>query len=143
MIITENVENRFYFPTREIYFVFEPTCTFDYKLCGTPEERINGKLNIQLENDNCVFGQNPIVKLDGYKTDVIDIFDFPCNELPANNSQWSSGEELVFMLQTSLFDGPLFSTICSRRPLVTEIDNDSNFEKDEFSTSGREIRENK
>ena len=98
-------------------YVFDPT--FDYELCGTPEERINGRLYIRIENGDCVFAQNPIVNLDGYETSVTDIFDLPSSELAAIDEWWNNGEELVFMLQTSLFDDPLFSTICSGLPLST------------------------
>ena len=57
------------------------------------------------------------------------IFDLPNSELAAIDEWWNNGEELVFILQTSLFDDPLFSTICSGLPLVPELGDEPIFGK--------------
>ena len=56
-------------------YSFDPE--FRYFLCGTPQEKINGKLYIRLEDNKCVKVQNPAVNLNGYESSVSTIFNFP------------------------------------------------------------------
>ena len=108
-------------------YVFDPT--FDYVLCGSPEEKIDGSLKIRLENGDCVVVQNPVVNLDGYETSITNIFELPKSKLVAIDEWWNNGEELIFMLQTSLFDDPSLSAVCSSLPLVSELGDEPVFGK--------------
>ena len=108
-------------------YVFDPN--FDYLLCRSPEERTNGRLYIQIENGDCVPAQNPIVNLDGYESSVTTIFDLPKSDLVVIDEWWNNGEELDFMLQTSLFDDPSFSAVCSELPSVPELGDEPVFGK--------------
>ena len=113
-------------------YVFDPT--FDYVLCESPEERTDGRLYIRMENGDCVVTQNPIINLDGYETIVTNIFDLPKSKLVAIDEWWNNEEELVFMLQTSLFDDPSFSAVCSGLPLVPELGHEPIFGKSSDGT---------
>lgn len=109
-------------------YTFDPT--FDYKLCNSIEESINGQLYIELEDGSCVKTQNPKISLDGYEDSVTaDIFDLHEDNLTSIDEWWSGGEELVFVLQASLWDNPSFSTICSSLPSVPEIGDDPIYAK--------------
>lgn len=93
----------------------------DYGLCGSPEDRINGRLYIGLPDDTCVTTQNPMVNLDGYEDSVANVVNIPDDVLRPIDQWWTYGEESSFISETSLFDDPTFSTVCSSIPPVTDI----------------------
>jgi hypothetical protein len=102
-----------------INYVFDST--FDYELCGTPEEKIDGRLYIRVQTGECVAAQNPAINLDGLESSIPNIFNLPDNSFQPSDQWWNNGESLVFVLQNSLFDNPLFSTTCAELPSVPEI----------------------
>lgn len=93
---------------------------FNYTLCDTPENRINGSLYIRLQDGTCVTTQNPAVNLDGFENSVSNIINLPDNILKPINQWWTDGEQLVFQSEISFFDHPTLSGICSTLPLITE-----------------------
>ena len=108
-------------------YSFDPE--FRYYLCGTPEEKINGNLYIRLQDNKCVKVQNPAINLDGFESSVSTIFNLPNDSLLPIEQRWNDGEELVFMLKTSLFENPSFSAICSKLPSVLELGDEPVFGK--------------
>lgn len=117
------VENRGY----EDY-TFDPN--YEYSLCSNPHETIGGRLYIRLEDDSCIFAQNPEVNLQGYENTVQTIFEIPdAGMLEPIDELWSNGEELVFSLKTSLFEDPSLEPICATLPTVPDIDDEPIFAK--------------
>ena len=108
-------------------YTFDPSYT--YTLCNNPEELIDGRLYVRLEDDSCVTIQNPAINLDGYESSVTNIFDLPDKSLQAIDQWWTSGEDLVYKIQTSLFDDASYSSICSRLPSVPESGDEPIFGK--------------
>ena len=108
-------------------YTFDPDR--DYSFCRNPEERLNGKLVLELEDGACVVTQNPVVNLNGYESSVSNIFNLPDDSLEPIDQWWNGGEESVFKLQTSLFDDPSFATICAGLPSVPELGDEPIFGK--------------
>ncbi len=108
-------------------YTFDPN--FTYELCGTPENKIGGKLYIRLEDEKCVWIQNPAVNLDGYEHTASNIFNLPDGSVQPIDQWWNHGEELVFVINVSLFDDPSFSSACAELPLLTELGDEPIFGK--------------
>ncbi len=106
-------------------YKFDPS--FYYKICGYPEVRVGGKLYIMLENGRCVRIKNPIVSLEGHESSVSTIFDFTDDMLQPIDRWWNDGEDLVFTLRSSLFDDPMFSSICAALPAIPDFTDDPIF----------------
>ena len=100
-------------------YVFDPA--FNYRLCSYPEARVGGSLYIELDNGKCVKMKNPVINLEGYESSVSTIFNFTDDILQPIDEWWNNGEDLVFMTRTSLFDDPIFSSICAALPSVPDF----------------------
>ena len=100
-------------------YVFDST--HEYSICNNPQEIIGGRLYIRLEDGNCVYAQNPEVNLTGFEFSVQNIFDIPDGALEVIDESWTGGEDLVYLLKTSFFDNPSYSSICSSLPSVPEL----------------------
>ena len=101
--------------------------TYDYMLCGSPEESIGGSLFIELEDGSCVTAQNPAINLDGYESNISSIIDLPDDILEPIDEWWTDGEALVFMLSRSLFGEPSLSSLCSGLPPVPDLNDEPIF----------------
>ncbi len=108
-------------------YVFDHS--FEYSLCNYPQEIINGRLYIELEDGNCVHIQNPEVNISGYESSVTNIFDLPDGSLQPTDQWWTEGSDLVFQLNISLTNDPSFLEVCSQLPLVTELGDEPIFGK--------------
>ncbi len=102
-------------------YTFDPS--FDYEICNEPEEWIDGRLFLRLEDRNCVdVRPNPLINLDGFESSVGHILDLPDNSLQAIDQWWTNGDDVIYRLETSLFNNPVFSETCSGLPSVPELD---------------------
>ncbi len=108
-------------------YVFDPD--HEYSLCHTPSETIGGRLYIRLEDDSCVYAQNPEVNLDGYESSVQNIFDVPDGALEPVDDLWSHGNGLVYLLKKSFFDDPSSVAMCASLPTVPELGDEPIFGK--------------
>lgn len=93
----------------------------DYVLCEGPDESIDGKMSILLEDGVCVSTQNPIVNLDGYESSGINFVNLPDNILTPIDQWWTGGNDLVFMSEVSLFDNANYTSFCSSTPPVPSL----------------------
>jgi hypothetical protein len=89
--------------------------THDYLLCGSPEEKVGGRVYIALENGSCQPILNPAVNFTGFTNLVTYRLNIPGFEYlsPIDESS-TNGDE--FMLQQSLND-----PTCSMVPIIVEI----------------------
>ncbi len=89
--------------------------SFDYILCRRPERKIGGRLFLQLEDGVCVaVKQNAEINLDGLESSVINVFDLPDDSLQPIDQWLYDGAELVYRLETALFNNPACSGIPSQ-----------------------------
>lgn len=114
-------------------YTFDPN--FVYTLCNTPEDTSsNGRLYIRLEpqiggDEPCVIANNPLTNFDGYESSIGNLLNLPDEYLKPIDHKWTSDEDLVFQLQTSLFDSPSLSSSCADFPLVPEFGDEPIFGK--------------
>ncbi len=111
------------------YINYEFNPNFDYQLCGSPQEIINGRLPILLEDGTCVSIQNPAINLDGFESKVTNIFNVDVLDMEIQDEWWTSGEKLVYNLQTSLFDDDSLISACNDLPSVPELGDEPIFAK--------------
>ena len=111
-----------------VNYSFDPSIV--YSLCGSPEESLDGKIRIQLEDETCVMIENPVVNLSGYEDRVSTIFNLNKDDISPIDTLWNNeGDELVFISQKSLFDDESYSTICNGLPLVPDLGDEPIFAK--------------
>ena len=100
-------------------YTFDPD--FGYEICDFAQERIGGNFFFRLEDGSCVSAENPVINLDGYESNIGEVFNLPDDSLEAIDEWWTDGQELIYLLGTRLFDDPSFSTICSGLPSVRQF----------------------
>ncbi len=92
--------------------------TFNYRLC---DERIGDNIYVELEDGSCVTIKNPAVSLEGHESSVSTILNFTDDMLQPIDRWWNNGEDVVFMLGSSLFGNPAFSSICAALPSIPDF----------------------
>lgn len=116
-IVRTAVENMWIVDSGYADYKFNPN--FDYIVCRDPEEFVNGRLWITLEDGTCRGTQNPPVNLSGITELVSYQVELP-NLLDPVDLAFSNNE--LFILNTSVE-----SAICSAIPAIPEFGDDPIF----------------
>ncbi len=95
--------------------------TFNYRLCDKIGNNIGNNIYVELEDGNCVTIKNPAVSLEGHESSVSTILNFTDDMLQPIDRWWNNREDVVFMLGSSLFDNPAFSSICAALPSISDF----------------------
>lgn len=116
-IVRTAVEDMWIDETGYTDYTFDPN--FDYIVCRNPEELVNGRLWIKLEDGTCRATQNPPVNLSGIDGLVSYQINLP-NLLDPIDLSFSDNE--LFILKTSIN-----SSVCSTIPAIPEVGDDPIF----------------
>ena len=117
-VLRTSVEN--FWLTKNETYSFNPGIT--YRICRGPDERVLGRLWIELEDGQCVQAENPAVSLAGIEDQATHILDLSVDNLQVIDVDLTQGEE--FMLQNALG-----SPMCNGIPVITEIGDEPIFGK--------------
>ena len=103
---------------KESGYQFDPD--FKYEICRYPDEKVNGKIGIKIEDGSCVYAENPRVDLTGQEGNAQFILNLSQSNLQVIDEYLTNGEE--FILRNAISN-----SLCEAIPAVPDLDDEPIF----------------